>query len=139
MGVGEVWITKGNVMDKRYLDRKIKHITDADLFASLRLDLPGLKGVKAAVQKKDYLTAGAAWRDYLSARLKRSEPNTVPLRDDQDRANVLQEADLVVARDIKCWGGVRIQYDGEIDFSRNLGGSSNYGFHEVFRRGCPVL
>ena len=113
-------------MDRQYLDKKIKHITDADLFASLRLDLPGLKGVKSAVQKKDYLAASAAWRDALRARMKRTAPDE---EGDPDRASVLREADLVVARDIKCWGGVRIQYDGEIDFSRNLGGSSNYGFH----------
>ncbi len=116
-------------MNKRYLDRKIKHITDADLFTSLRLDLPGLEGVKSAVQEKDYLAAGAAWRDHLANRVKEEEVEEAGWRGDLDRENVLREADLIVARDIKCWGGVRIQYDGEIDFSRNLGGSSNYGFH----------
>ncbi|MDA0746383.1 MAG: alginate lyase family protein [bacterium] len=117
-------------MDRKFLEKRIKHITDEDLFSALKLGLPGLKQVRKAVLEGDYDTALSAWHAYMKKRLARnSAVGEANRREDQNRVNVIEEADLVVARDIKCWGGIRIQYDGEIDFSRNLGGSSNYGFH----------
>ncbi len=116
-------------MDATFLDRSIKHITDEDLFSSLKSNHPGLKGVRVATAGGEVHAAGEAWRTYLLSRLRKAGSGGNGQRSAGDRDAILREADLVVARDIKCWGGVRIQYDGEIDFSRNLGGSSNYGFH----------
>ena len=43
---------------------QISHISDADLFAAIDLDRPGLKKVKQAVKAKDYKSAYRAWGDY---------------------------------------------------------------------------
>lgn len=141
-------ITKWGWVVDAYLETRIKHISDEDLFASLKGSLPALKEMHALARQGDEKGAYNAWHRYLKARLAREDrsgwgdadkkaagkeadmvttsrtPGAVP-----DAARIREEADLVVARDIKCWGGVRIQYEGEVDFSRNLGGSSNYGFH----------
>jgi hypothetical protein len=125
-------------MADTYLEKRIKHISDEDLFASLKLREKGLAHVRRAAAAGDTLGAIEAWHTYLKRRLKRSaKPASAaravtglgPQVRDPERKDVLERADRVVARDIDCWGGIRIQYDGEIDFSRNLGGSSNYGFH----------
>jgi hypothetical protein len=117
-------------VDKAALETRVKHIADRDLFAALRLDGPELAEVRAASRGEDPLAPWQAWREYLLAHRGRrtlAEPGE-PVGAAQPRG-VLQEADLVVRRDIKCWGGVRVRYPGEVDFSRNLAGSSNYGFH----------
>ncbi|MSS71426.1 MAG: alginate lyase family protein [Candidatus Latescibacteria bacterium] len=117
-------------MDEKFLHERIKHITDEDLFSSLKLDLPGLKGVRAAVRAKDYSLACEAWREYLlKVPEKRSRPDEIYRRGDLDWNNIVREADRVVARDIKCWSDVYIRYDGEIDFSRDAGKPYIYGFH----------
>lgn len=114
-------------VDAASLETRVKHITDGDLLSALRLDVPELDAVRAAAGSAD--TIGEALRDYVLAfRGRRSLPWAVaPEGAAADEAR--READLIVRRDIKCWCGVRIRYRGEVDFSRNLPGSSNYGFH----------
>lgn len=114
-----------------YLETRIKHISDKDLFAALKTSDPKLRDVHTAAKQSDWTTAYTAWHTYIKDRLAKqnSDLRGEGTRGDLDEKHIIAEADLVVKRDIKCWGGIRIQYDGEIDFSRNLGGSSNYGFH----------
>ena len=117
-------------MGDRYLETRIKHIADEDLFASLKLRGKGLTEVRGAAASGEAVAFGEAWHAYLKRQLgRRRVSGYSPPRGDLDVDRIVAEADCVVARDIKCWGGVRIQYDGEVDFSRNLEGSSNYGFH----------
>lgn len=124
-------------MTDTYLETRIKHIADEDLFRSLKLSEPKLADVRRAAAAGDGLAAADAWHAYTRKRLRnrpkgstaRAVTGLGPQVRDQEDEEVLKRADRVVARDIDCWGGIRIQYDGEIDFSRNLGGSSNYGFH----------
>jgi hypothetical protein len=118
-------------MDNAYLEKRIKHIEDEDLFASLKVGLPALNSVRKAFEQDGPDAGSVRWAKVLAQRLKRSgTPAGAKItREDFSSDRIIEEADLVVARDIKCWGGVRIKYKGEIDFSKNLGGSSNYGFH----------
>tara|TARA_B100001123_G_scaffold236944_1_gene265638 strand:- start:742 stop:2700 length:1959 start_codon:yes stop_codon:yes gene_type:complete len=118
-------------MNKSFFEKRIKHIEDEDLFASLKPGIPAMKSVRRAFEQDGRDAASLRWTKHLSRRLKRSGTSAGARvgREDLRPDQVIEEADLVVARDIKCWGGVRIKYKGEIDFSKNLGGSSNYGFH----------
>lgn len=45
-------------------------LSEADFFAALNLDYPGLEAVKAAVARKDLTAAKAAWLAHLKARAK---------------------------------------------------------------------
>ena len=117
-------------MDDEYLENHIKHISDRDLFSSLKLSSPELAAVERAARAEDPDRFGEAWAGYLRNRLAREAPAGESLiRGDLDPDQPVLEADLIVARDIKCWSGTQIKYQGEVDFSRNLKGSSNYGFH----------
>jgi len=118
-------------MDQKYLEKRIKHIDDGDLFDSLKVGLPSLKSVRNVYLSEGPDEGSVVWAKYLDRRLRRKGTAIEGriIRADFQADRIIEEADLVVARDIKCWGGVRIKYKGEIDFSRNLGGSSNYGFH----------
>lgn len=117
--------------EDEFLEKRIKHITNEDLFASLKVSMPALKKIHTLAKEEDWSAAYQAWYQYLKTRLANENKDNrgEQVRADLDKKHIIKEADLVVARDIKCWGGTRIQYDGEIDFSRNLGGSTNYGFH----------
>src|SRR5690242_13935669 len=47
--------------DSAYLNRRIKHISDEDLFAALDLARPALADVRTAAERKDFPAAYAAW------------------------------------------------------------------------------
>lgn len=117
-------------MDGALLDRKVVHVADGELLSALRTDLPGLERFAAAAAAGDMEAAWESWKAYVgSYRERRTLPAPATARGDTDPGDLLAEADRIVRRDIKCWGGVRIRYGGEVDFSRNLPGSANYGFH----------
>ena len=124
-------MAQNNASSDPYLETRVKHISDEDLFASLKPSIAELREVRAAANHRDWAAAYTAWRAYLKTRLGQpsSDLGGESAREKFDEQEVLAEADLVVQRDIKCWGGIRIQYAGEVDFARNLGGASNYGFH----------
>jgi hypothetical protein len=109
---------------------RFKNIPDRELLSALRADIPGLEALRQAASRGDTDAAWKAWREYaLAHRGRRSLEKPSADRAAGSAAATRRAADLVVRRDIACWGGVRIKYDGEVDFSRNLAGSSNYGFH----------
>ncbi len=49
-------------------ERRMRHISDEDLFAALDLTRPGLDAVKAAAGRGDWVAAGAAWSSYFAGR-----------------------------------------------------------------------
>ncbi len=112
------------------LETRVKHISDRGLIAALNPAIAGLEAVRGAARDPDPMAPWTAWRAYLLAhRDRRSLQPPEALADYAAVRDVIREADLVVRRDIACWGGIRIRYQGEVDFSRNLSGASNYGFH----------
>jgi hypothetical protein len=49
-------------------ERRMRHISDADLFAALDLTRPALAAVRAAVAAEDWTGAYQAWANYMAAR-----------------------------------------------------------------------
>src|SRR4051794_21022429 len=49
-------------------ERRMRHITDADLFAAMDLTRPGLGAVRAAVERSDWTAAYQAWAAYFAGR-----------------------------------------------------------------------
>ena len=49
-------------------DRRMRHITDEDLFAAMDLTRPGLGAVRAAVERADWTAAYEAWGVYFAGR-----------------------------------------------------------------------
>ena len=49
-------------------ERRMRHISDKDLFAALDLARPGLHAVRAAVENGDWIAAYAAWSSYFAGR-----------------------------------------------------------------------
>ena len=49
-------------------DRRMRHISDADLFAAMDLSRPGLGAVRNAVEHASWEAAYQAWASYLVAR-----------------------------------------------------------------------
>ena len=123
--------------DPAYLSRQIKHISDADLFAAMDLELDGLQEVKRAAQSQDYSVAYTAWGDYWASRSGFEYVNAgIPLytldearKEYAGSSSYTAAADRVVAHDIVGWGGARIQHGPVVDFNAEYGDSGKYGFH----------
>ena len=127
--------------DTDYLDRQIKHISDADLFAALDLRHDGLEAVRAAVEAKDYPAAYRAWAAYWNAKDKvnviahgeglrpmadveatlRAKPATVE--------HAIRSAAPVLRHEIGGWGKVSHDHGEVVDFNFDYGRSGKYGFH----------
>lgn len=124
-----------------YLDRQIKHITDADLFAALDLDRPGLAKIKTAVEAADYPSAYRAWAAYWIARekillieqggqLRPMADVSAQLRADPAQVEQARRgADPVIRHQIRGWGSVTHQHGRVVDFNFDYGRSGKYGFH----------
>jgi hypothetical protein len=70
-------------VDTSALEKRVKQITDHDLLASLRLEAPGLAGMRAAARGSDALAPWRAWREYaISHRLRRTLPRPSGPRED---------------------------------------------------------
>ncbi len=127
--------------DPAYMDTQIKHISDADLFAAIDLERPGLERVKAAVAAADYASAYAAWADYWDAKdkltLVQQGEGLQPLeeaiaqgRGDADAiAAAVAAAEPLMRHEITGWGDVTHQHGDVIDFNHFYGTSGQYGFH----------
>ena len=124
-----------------YLDKQIKHIGDADLFAALDLEKPGLAKVKAAVEAADYPAAYRAWAEYWNAKqkillieqggqLRPMADVSAALRADAASVQRAQDnADPVIRHEIRGWGNVTRQHGEVVDFNFDYGRSGKYGFH----------
>lgn len=127
--------------DADYLERQIKHIADADLFAALDLDRPALKAVKSAVEAGDEQAAYRAWAAYWDAkeritsiehegRLAPMAEVAATLRADSARvAQARRDAEPVMRHEIRGWGDVTHQHGEVVDFNFDYGRSGKYGFH----------
>ena len=113
--------------------KDLKNITDAELFASMRLDRPGLAKVKAAVAKKDFPEAYRQWGRYFAKRTKprwyvnnRTYGPGMKARLPKLAEVILSRARNVAKKDI-VHGGVRLGFrDGKPDFTSNPTGSTNF-------------
>ena len=124
-----------------YLDQQIKHISDADLFAALDLDRPGLAKVKTAAEAADYPAAYRAWAAYWNAKerislighgghLQPMAEVSAELRADPTRVKQAQrDAEPVMRHEIRGWGNVTHQHGPVVDFNFDYGRSGKYGFH----------
>jgi len=115
---------------RQFADRG--NITDAELFASLDLDRPGLEKIKAAVEKKDYDKAYGEWGRYLAGRaepkwyvdtktygpgMKKRLPKLAEV--------ILARADTTVKKHV-AHGGLRMAIkDGKPDYLYNPTGDTN--------------
>ncbi|MDA0747806.1 MAG: heparinase II/III family protein, partial [bacterium] len=122
--------------DSFYLQQQIKHISDADLFAAVDLEYPGLEEVKGAVARQDYQAAYAAWGTYWDTRPGFAYVNSGnPFYTVEEARRVfsgtsyVSAADRVVAHNITGWGSVTIQHGPVVDFNAEYGQSGKYGFH----------
>ena len=126
--------------DSAYANRRIKHISDEDLFAALDLARPGLTGVRAAAERKDFPAAHAAWgkywEDVAPKRAKfTGDGEFLCSREDvaawlaNSKATVLAAAERLMRHDIAGWGPKPIQHGPVVDFNADYGKSGKYGFH----------
>lgn len=123
--------------DPIYLRQQVKHISDADLFAAMDLDRPGLEAVKLAVSNQDYDAAYRAWGHYWASRPGFAYVNSgTPFHTVEEAEKTFAgstaytaAADRVAAHNITGWGDVTIQHGPVVDFNANYGDSGKYGFH----------
>jgi hypothetical protein len=104
-------------------ERRMRHISDEDLFAALDLSRPGLEAVRAAADAQDWQAAYTAWGQYFA---RRSQPVAVinldgyarlPAELRQARGQPIIEAALKLGRE-------PVDYTGA-----SHGKSKLYGFH----------
>jgi hypothetical protein len=134
---------QGNRSD---METRIKHISDADLFAALDLNLPALALVKNAVNAGDYPAAYRAWAGYWAAKDKITlvhcgdpelDGELLPaaevearLRADPTQGKAwIQRAEPVMRHEITGWGNVTHQHGDVVDFNFDYGWNGKYGFH----------
>ncbi len=126
--------------DLSFVDHGIQDISDEDLFAALDLNKPELKSVRSAVSRKDYPAAYRAWGEYWKivapgrARFI-GDGDLLMSRDEATksletrRAQILADAEPVLAHNINGWGTVTIQHGPIVDFDADYGKNGQYGFH----------
>jgi hypothetical protein len=129
------------IRDPIWLERKVKYITDEELFSSMRLDCDELAEVREiAEEHKQYWKAYEAWGKYWE---KKDQPKFLTVdfvepyenvlsyyRDNpQDRENVLMSAERTVDHNIRGWGETAFQFGPIVDFNADYGKSGKYGFH----------
>ena len=145
VAVASIGISQQQTADRRtdadYLDRRIKHVSDADLVAALDLDRPGLTAVKSAVDDGDFASAYLAWAAYWDAKdrltwiehggqLQPMAEVSASLRADPARVTQAQrDAEPVMRHEIRGWGAVTHQHGDVVDFNYDYGRSGKYGFH----------
>jgi len=145
LAAGSLSVAEGQTADRRadddYLDRQIKHIADADLFAAIDLDRPALADVKSAVEAGNYEAAYRAWAAYWDAKDRltwvdhngklqpMAEVSTAFAADPAGAARAERGAEPVMRHEICGWGSVTQQHGEIVDFNFDYGRSGKYGFH----------
>ncbi|MCK4623670.1 MAG: alginate lyase family protein [Phycisphaerae bacterium] len=111
-----------------YLDRKIKHISNAELCGAIDLTRPGLEEVRKSVKARDYKAAYRAWGAYWAKthQVKPPAPQKPPGK------RLLDRAAAIMRHEITGWGDVTIKHGPVVDFNANYGNSGKYGFHYWF-------
>lgn len=108
-------------------------VTDAELFAALDLDRPGLEAVRAAVEAEDCTAAAQAWAEYFRGRKsptphfhRESWPQWLRATRPQLVAPIIAEADAVCAGEI-VHGPYVLRVEGrEIKWLENPTRDTNY-------------
>jgi hypothetical protein len=131
-----------------YLEHHVKDVSDEDLFASIRLTLPGMEAVAEAVEGQEYVKAYHAWGAYWGAKrqphylaqsyrllidterlMRYGEVRTYSAQHPDEKDTVLARADAIMMNRFRVWGDVELQFGLRVDFNRDVGQSGKYGFH----------
>ncbi len=134
--------------DASFLERSIKELDDADLWASMDLAREELKAVRDHVRARRFADAASAWGAY---RASRPQPAFVTRLDHllldteilmpadslaaamsaspEERDSVLAVAERLLHNTIRAWGDSVIAFGDSVDFNHPIGRSGKYGFH----------
>jgi len=134
--------------DQRYMEERVKTISDEDLFASLNLALPELHQMKRHADARDFQNAYKAWSAYWmgkqqpkyvtqSYRLLIDTEMLMSYEDAREyagmypdeRDSMLARAAMILQHEIRTWGDNVERFGRVIDFNREMGQSGKYGFH----------
>ncbi len=115
-------------LDPDYLDKKIKHISDKELFASMDLTRPELAKVRKAAEAADYRGAYRAWAVYWKQTHQAKPPS--PQKSPSKR--LLDRAAKIMRHEIRAWGDVTIKHGPVVNFDADYGVGGKYGFHKWF-------
>ena len=118
-----------------WMVRNVVHIAHGDAFRALDLELPRLKAVKAAADKKDWAGAYEAWDAYFRGRKKHlgffepAEFRTLVAERPRELRKIRKTASELCDHRI-CWYGHRVaQFGDVVNFSPGTDRSALYGFH----------
>ncbi len=119
-------MAKGLWLEPDYLDKKIKHISDEEVFASLDLARPGLEEVNNAVKARDYRRAYLAWAAYW----KRTHQEKPASPQDSPSKRLLEHTAGIVRHEISGWGGITVKHGPVVNFNTDgYGAGGKAGFH----------
>jgi hypothetical protein len=147
--LGQLTFANGSrLKDQRYLENRLKVISDDDVFSSVDLKLAGLSGVRSAVEKRDFQRAYEEWAKYwrekkqpkyltqnyhllIDTDLLKSweEIRSYADANPEERDLILKAADRIVCHEIRTWGDVVLDFGPVVDFNKEIGKSGKYGFH----------
>lgn len=134
--------------DTLYINQAIKVISDKALFASLDDTISGLVQIRHLGGKGDLKGAYEAWGTYWANKQhpRYATQNFRMLLDTdllmtyedirrhcmtypEERDTALGRAELLMRNIIRVWGDVVVEFQGPVDFDRDVGQSGKYGFH----------
>lgn len=134
--------------DPLYVDTRIKTISDDDLFSALVYENAGLTGMRSSVAAGKVRAAYEAWGTYWTGKQQPRyatqnfrmllDTDLLMMHEDirrhctlypEERDTALGRAELLLQNIIRVWGDVVVEFDGPVDFNRDVGQSGRYGFH----------
>jgi len=134
--------------DPRYLDERIKNITDKDVFTSLHFERPEMHRIRDAVQDVNFQSAYNAWAAYWADKKQPSyitqnyqllidtdllmsydEMLAYASKFPEERDTVITRAEAILRNEIRTWGARVEKFGPVVDFNREMGRSGKYGFH----------
>jgi hypothetical protein len=144
---GQLHFVEGSPLaDSVYVARRIKVISDADLFGSLGLQGREFSLLRKSLEKGDTLNAYREWGKYWRGK---KQPRYVTwsagyLLDTEmltgyedfrtsagkaERETTKVLAGKILRNQIRTWGLKEVDFGPAVDFDRDLGESGKYGFH----------
>lgn len=129
------------IKDPTWLERRVKYLTDDELFSSMNLDAAELAELREIIkEKKEYWKAYEAWGRYWDAKpqprfltMDFVEPYDSVLayyeNHPAEKESILVSAEKILNHDIRGWGESSFQFGPIVDFNADYGKSGKYGFH----------
>ena len=136
----------GLLSDSAYVADRIRTISDADLFSSLRFQGSALAPVARQLKRGDTLRAYSEWGKYWRSKkqpryVTRSvgyllDTEMLTAYEDfrsaagkEERETTTVLAGKILRNQIRPWGLKEVDFGPVVDFDRDLGESGKYGFH----------